>query len=165
MQTQFVLPLASVVLGLLGASCGKTDSGINPPTDGATESVPQDATYDGTDAGSMTPSCSGMLSGLNALFSDPLLTACVVDSYCLVVGGPSSWSPCGLASTIGDCGKSVNAAVYNAGSGPAVEFAFWQDCPNYLGTYDCGPGYAGCSAGICVITRFGCCGCVGDGGR
>jgi len=38
------------------------------------------------------------------------------------------------------------------------------NCQNHVGS-DCGPGYATCSSGTCVIAGFGCCfGCSPDGG-
>jgi hypothetical protein len=106
--------------------------------------------------------CSDMLSRWEGYLADPAMVACTTSSDCIVVGGQPAMDPCNGHSTIGYCGKAANAAAYRASPAASLETEFAASCTGHTG-YDCGPGYAACTDGKCVIAGFGCCfGCMRD---
>ena len=80
-----------------------------------------------------------MLSRWEAYLADPAMVACTTrPADCIVVGGQPALDPCDGNSTIGYCGRAVNAAAYAASPAPSLETEFAATCPDHQ-AYDCGP--------------------------
>ena len=123
---------------------------------GASESLPN------PDVPAAAPSCAEMVERWQGYLADPAMIACSSAADCTVVGGQPLQDPCNGHSTIGYCGSAANAAAYRASPASKLETDFAATCPNHIG-YDCGPGYAACTDGMCTIAGFGCCfGCNRD---
>lgn len=72
--------------------------------------------------------------------------------------------PCNGYSTIGYCGVAANAAAYRASPAANLETEFASSCQDHTG-YDCGPGHATCTNGMCTVQGWGCCLCQPDAGN
>jgi len=107
--------------------------------------------------------CTDMLARWNSYLTAPAMSACHQASDCIVVGGQPSLDPCNGHSAIGYCGVAANAAAYQASPAAGLETAFAATCRDHV-AFDCGPGYATCTSGKCVIEGWACCMCQPDGG-